>query len=156
MKYRGYRWWLIEIIKAHKKPVISYNPALKLVLFQTCVILPIHALFKTTIDIQISYFSGVRSSKYYFDNYPDHLHATTHSTCWIFLNPKTKIEIKMWSPLRYDQEPIPPHYPAPFPLTTPHMNSLSFHSHRLCFPDDKPPNWWSGLISRRDGLDTWI
>jgi hypothetical protein len=58
-------------------------------------ILPIHALFKTAIDIQISYFSGVRSSKYYFDNYPDHFHATTHSTCWIFLNPKTKIEIKM-------------------------------------------------------------
>jgi hypothetical protein len=28
--------------------------------------LPIHATFTTTIDIQISYFSGVRSSKSYF------------------------------------------------------------------------------------------
>ena len=92
---------------------------------QSCDFLPIHALFKTTIDIQISYFSGVRSSKYYFDNCPDHLHATTHSTCWIFLNPKTKIGTKMWSPLtisdKADFPPLPCHFSS-------HDTSYRFHT----------------------------
>ena len=35
---------LMEIIKAHEKPVISCNPASKLVLFKTCAFLPIFGL----------------------------------------------------------------------------------------------------------------
>ena len=48
-----------EIIKAHKKPVISYNPASKLVLFQTCAFLPyldinlITVIIKSRLDISL-------------------------------------------------------------------------------------------------------
>ena len=40
-------------------------------------ILPVSALFKTIIDIQISHFFGVRSSKSYFRQLSDHLRSST-------------------------------------------------------------------------------
>jgi hypothetical protein len=46
----------IEIIKAHKKPVISYNPASKLVLFQTCAFLPKPQIQASQFPLHISYF----------------------------------------------------------------------------------------------------
>jgi hypothetical protein len=46
----------IEIIKAYKKPVISYNPASKLVLFQTCAFLPKAQVQASQLPVHISYF----------------------------------------------------------------------------------------------------
>ena len=53
-KYRKCRY--IEIIKAHKKPLISYNPASKLVLFRTCDFLPKPQVQASIFSLQISYF----------------------------------------------------------------------------------------------------
>jgi hypothetical protein len=46
----------MEIIKAHKKPVISYNPASKLVLFQTCAFLPKAQVQAFQLPVHIPYF----------------------------------------------------------------------------------------------------
>jgi len=53
----------IESIRSMRKPVISSEISPKIDGFKTCDFLPVSTPFKTTIYIQISYFSGVGSSK---------------------------------------------------------------------------------------------